>query len=142
MKRFNLTKTILTGTLVALLAVGVQSCKKDEEDPDRNAFLGNYSVTTGTITCGVTGNGTITSGTAVVISENSAGEEKISISIGAAISVVGTVSGSTVTIDNQTLSGFTYTGTGAINDNTFTLSLSEFDGSVPETCVYSFSATK
>jgi hypothetical protein len=141
MKKLNLTKTLLTGAVLALMTVGMVSCKKDS-DPDRKKFLGTFSVTTGTIACGVTGNGTIAAGTSVTITENSGGDEKVNISIGGQLSVVATASGNTLTLDNQTVSGFTYTGTGTLNSNTLSLSINEYDASVPENCVYSLTANK
>lgn len=141
MKKLNLTKTLLTGAVLALMTVGFTSCKKDS-DPDREKFIGNYTVTTGTISCGVTGNGTITAGTAVVISENSSGDEKVSVNIGGALSLVATADGNTITIDNQTLNGLTYTGSGSLNSNTLDLDINEFDASVPENCVYNIKANK
>lgn len=141
MKKLNLTKTLLTGAVLALMTVGFTSCKKDS-DPDREKFLGYYTVTTGTIACGVTGNGTIAAGTAVVITENSCGDEKVSVNIGGQLSLVATADGNTITIDNQTLNGFTYTGSGNLSSNTLTLSINEFDASVPENCVYSITANK
>lgn len=141
MKKFNLSKTLLTGAVLALMTVGFTACKKDS-DPDRKKFLGNYTVTTGVIACGVTGNGTIAAGTAVVISENSAGDEKVSVNIGGQLSLVATASGSTITVDNQTLNGLTYTGTGTLCSNTLSLTVNEYDASVPENCVYTITANK
>lgn len=141
MKKLNLTKTLLTGAVLALMTVGFTSCKKDS-DPDREKFLGNFTVTTGSIACGVTGNSTIAAGTAIVISENSGGDEKVSVNIGGALSLVATADGNTITIDNQTLNGFTYTGSGTLSSSTLTLSINEFDPSVPENCVYSITANK
>lgn len=37
MKKLNLTKTLLTGAVLALMTVGFTSCKKDS-DPDREKF--------------------------------------------------------------------------------------------------------
>ncbi len=141
MKKFNLSKTLLTGAVLALMTVGFTACKKDS-DPDRKKFLGNYTVTTGVIACGVTGNGTIAAGTAVVISENCAGDEKVSVNIGGQLSLVATASGSTITVDNQTLNGLTYTGTGTLSSNTLSLTVNEYDASVPENCVYTITANK
>lgn len=108
----------------------------------RAQFLGSYSVASGTITCGVTGNSTISAGTSVNVTTNSGGVKKIAISLGGVLTVVATVSGSTLTIDNQTISGFTYSGTGSVSSNTLTVALNEDDPSIPETCVYNFTATK
>jgi len=58
------------------------------------------------------------------------------------LSVVATANGNTITLDNQTVSGFTYTGTGTLSSNTLTLSINEYDATVPENCVYSMTANK
>ena len=141
MKKLSLSKTLLTGAVLALMTAGFTACKKDS-DPDRKKFLGAFSVTTGTFSCGVSGNGTIATGTAVVITENSGGDEKVNISVGSQFSVVGTASGNTITLDNQTVSGFTYTGSGTLSSNTLTLSINEYDATIPENCVYSMTANK
>ncbi len=112
------------------------------ETEERAQFLGSYSVATGTIVCGVSGSSSIPAGTSVIVSSNSGGIKKIAISIGGALTVIATVDGSSLTIDNQTIGGYVYTGTGSVTSNTLTVSLSEFDSSIPETCVYSFTATK
>ncbi len=107
--------------------------------PARDKFLGTYSLS-GTVACPVSGNGTINP-TATTVSTNSGGALKITINLGS-LPLAATVNGSTLTIDNQTTGGFTYTGTGTINGNLLTLTINEEDPSVPETCVYSLSGTK
>ena len=107
----------------------------------RAAFFGNYSVASGTVTCPVSGDGNISQGTPVVISTSSSSILKVAI-VFAGTSLTGTVNGSNVTIDQSTLNNFTYSGTGSISGNTLTMSINEQDPSVPETCVYSFTATK
>lgn len=110
------------------------------ETEERAKFIGNYSVSNGTVACGVSGNGTISAGTAVIVSSNSSGIRKISINIGGAFTILATISGSTLTVDNQTLSGYTYTGTGSVVGNILNLTISEADAI--ETCVYTIAATK
>lgn len=112
------------------------------ENEDREIFLGSYSVATGTITCGVSGSSSIPAGTSVIVSANSGGIKKIAISIGGVLTVIATIDGSSLTVDNQTIGGYVYTGTGSVTSNTLTLSLSEFDNSIPETCVYNITSTK
>jgi hypothetical protein len=107
----------------------------------RTAFIGNYSVTSGTVTCPVSGNGNISQGTPVVISTSSSSVLKVSI-VFAGISLTGTVNGSNVTLDQVTLNNLTYSGSGSVSGNTLTMSINEQDPSVGETCVYSFTAQK
>ena len=107
----------------------------------RAKFLGSYSVSSGSVSCDSTGNSNISQGTSVSISISSSSVSKVSI-VFAGISLSGNVNGSNVTLDQATLNNFTYSGTGSINGNTLTMSINEQDPSIPETCVYSFTATK
>ncbi len=107
--------------------------------PARDKFLGTYTMS-GTVACPVTGNGTI-GATATPISTSSAGPLKITMTLGT-LPLVATVSGSTLTIDNQTIGGFVYTGNGTINGSLLNVTINEEDASVPETCVYTLSGSK
>jgi hypothetical protein len=107
----------------------------------RTAFVGNYSVASGTVTCPVSGDGSISQGTPVSISTSSSGILKVSI-VFAGKSLTGTVNGSNLTVDQLTLNNLTYSGTGSIIGNTLTMALNEQDPALDETCVYSFTATK
>lgn len=105
----------------------------------RAKFVGTYSVT-GTVTCPVTGNGTITT-TSLVVSTSSSAANKIVISV-LGVNLTGTVSGSSITLDQSTQNNFTYTGSGSISGTNLTLTINEQDPSVPETCVYTVSGPK
>jgi len=107
----------------------------------RAKFLGNYSVSAGTVSCDSTGNDIINQGAPVSISTSSSSISKVSI-VFAGISLTGTVNGSNITVDQATLNNFTYSGTGSINGNILTMSINEQDPTIPETCVYSFTASK
>lgn len=108
--------------------------------PARDKFLGTYSLS-GTVACPVTGNGTINP-TATTITTNGGGPLKITITLGGTLALTASVSGTSLTIDNQTTGGFTYTGTGTLNGNNLNLTINEQDPSVPETCVYTLSGSK
>lgn len=125
---------------------GVCDCEDGYEGTNcqtetRVAFYGSYSVSSGTVTCPVTGNGNISQGTPVSIAESSAGVLKVSV-VFAGTALTGTVNGSNLTLDQVTLNNFTYSGSGSVSGNTLTMSINEQDPSAGETCVYSFTAQK
>ncbi|MEZ5173933.1 MAG: hypothetical protein R2850_10630, partial [Bacteroidia bacterium] len=109
--------------------------KADEDDGsctyDRDAMIGTYSVS-GSVACGVTGNGTV-SGMSFTVAESTTSTAKIIITF-SGISLTCTVSGSSFTIDNQTVDGYDYTGNGTVNGNTLNVTINEYDVSIPETC--------
>lgn len=124
---------------------GTCACDAGYEGTDcsteqRAKFIGVYSVT-GTVTCPVTGGGTIPTST-LNISNSSSDVSKIVIDFAGALTVIGTVTGTSLTIESQLVSGFTYTGSGSINGNNITLAINEFDGTIPETCVYNLTGPK
>jgi hypothetical protein len=117
--------------------------KADDDDGtctyERDALIGSYSVS-GTIACGVTAGGTV-SGSSLTITASTASTSKIVVAV-FGVSLTCTVSGSSFTIDNQTVSGFDYTGNGSVNGNTINLTINEYDVSVPETCVYTLNGSR
>lgn len=117
--------------------------KADDDDGtctyERDALIGSYTVS-GTIACGVTSNGTV-SGSSLIITESTASKSKIVVSV-FGVSLTCTVAGSSFTIDNQTVSGYDYTGNGSVNGNTINVTINEYDVSVPETCVYTLNGSR
>lgn len=131
----------VNGTCVS----GICDCDAGYEGSDcgtesRAQFIGTYSVS-GTVACEVTPDGTITN--AVLSITNSASDvTKIVINFAGQLTIIGTVTGSSVTIESQTVGSFTYTGNGTVSGNNITMTLNEFDPSIPETCIYNFSGPK
>ncbi|MEX1189665.1 MAG: hypothetical protein WED33_10435 [Bacteroidia bacterium] len=117
--------------------------KADDDDGsctyERDALIGSYTVS-GTIACGVTGGGTV-SGSSLTITESTASTSKIVVAV-FDVSLTCTVAGSSFTIDNQTISGFDYTGNGNVSGNTINVTVNEFDNSIPETCVYTLNGSR
>jgi hypothetical protein len=117
--------------------------KADEDDGtctyERDALIGSFTVS-GTLACGVTGGGTV-SGSALTITASTASTSKIVVSV-FGVSLTCTVAGTSFTIDNQTVSGFDYTGNGNVNGNTINLTINEFDVSIPETCFYTLNGSR
>lgn len=117
--------------------------KADDDDGsctyDRDAMIGTFSVS-GSIACGVSGNGTV-SGSSFTIEESTTSTSKILVTV-FGVSLTATVSGSSFTIDNATVSGFDYTGNGTVNGNTVNCTINEFDGSIPETCIYTLNGSR
>lgn len=106
---------------------------------ERDALLGSYSVS-GSIACGVTGNGTV-SGQSLTITESTASTAKVIIAF-SGISLTCTVSGSSFTVDGQTIDGFDYSGNGNVNGNTINMTINEFDVSIPETCIFTLNGSR
>jgi len=106
---------------------------------DREALIGSYS-TTGNINCPVTGSFTAPE-TTFVIAISSIATNKIRITY-VGVSLTCTVSGTGFTIDNQTVDNYTYTGNGSVVGNALNVTINEFDGSIPETCVYTLIGTR
>lgn len=117
--------------------------KADDDDGsctfERDALLGSYSVS-GSIACGVTGNGTV-SGQSLTITESTASTAKVIIAF-SGISLTCTVSGSSFTVDGQTIDGFDYSGNGNVNGNTINMTINEFDVSIPETCIFTLNGSR
>lgn len=133
MKKLSLSKTLLTGAVVALMAVGLTSCKKDS-DPDRDKFIGSYKVTN---TC-VTG----TDWTSTIMASSAVEENILLNNLGgvSGLEATGTVSGSTVTIASQVDidsdgDSWTISGSGTINGNIMTATISySMTGGTPFSC--------
>ena len=117
--------------------------KADDDDGsctyERDALIGSYSVS-GSIACGVTGNGTV-SGQTLTVTESTASTSKIIVTV-FGVSLTCTVSGSSFTIDSQTVDGFDYTGNGNVSGNTINITINEYDVSIPETCIYTMNGSR
>jgi hypothetical protein len=144
--------------MIAFVSVSVTSCSKegctdvnannydekaDEDDGsctfDRDPMIGNY-VVSGTIQCGVTQGGA-ESDIPVTISASTVATNKIIINVdGLAFTAV--VSGTSFTLESQSLDGFDYTGSGSVIGNNINLVLNEFDASIPETCVFTLNGSR
>jgi len=152
------TKIGAMALMMGFVSVSYTSCKKDgctdstatnyddKADNDdgtctfeREALLGSYSVS-GTVNCGVTGTNAVT-GVTFTIAESTVATNKIVITF-SGTSLTCTVSGGGFTIDNQTVSGFAYTGNGNVAGNALNVTINEFDGSIPETCVFTLNGTR
>jgi hypothetical protein len=106
----------------------------------RAKFVGTFNIS-GTVSCPVSGTYTIPPGTSITVANSSAGVDKIIINLlGRAL--VATVDGSSLTIATQQVGDFTYTGTGTITNNNLSMTINEFDSTIPETCVYTVSGVK
>jgi hypothetical protein len=144
--------------VIGLVTVSYTSCKQegctdatatnfdDKADTDdgscayeRDALLGSYSVS-GTVNCGVTGNDALT-GVTFTIAKSTVATNKIIITF-SGVSLTSTVSGSGFTIDNQTVSGFAYTGNGNVAGNALNVTINEFDAAIPETCIFILNGTR
>ena len=106
---------------------------------ERDALIGSYTVN-GTIICPVSGNGTL-SNLPLVIAESVSGTNKIVVTF-AGVTLTCTVSGTTFTVINETIGGFSYTGNGNVVGNTINLTINEYDQSIPETCVYTLNGSR
>jgi len=109
------------------------------ETETRAKFIGTYT-TNGSVTCPVSGNGTLT-GTSISITNSSSAANKIVISV-LGVNLTATVSGSSFTLDQSTQNNFTYTGNGSLSGTTITINLNEQDPSIGETCVYTVTGPK
>lgn len=105
---------------------------------ERAKFIGSYTAS-GPYTCDVTAGGTF-SGT-IIIGTSATSVTKITLDIDG-ILLTAEVSGTSLTVDNSSVGGFDYSGSGSINGNTLTLTLTEYDDSVPEDCIYSITGSK
>ena len=106
---------------------------------DRTAFIGTVNLS-GTVACGTSGNGTI-GATATTFSAGS-GATKLVMNVGGTRAIICTVtSATTFTVDTQIINTYTYGGTGTLSGTTVSVSLTEADPSVPETCTYTLIGT-
>lgn len=106
---------------------------------DRDALIGTF-VMNGSVNCDESGNSNISNAT-ISITASSSAKNKVVMNIDGSL-VTLTVNGSSITVDNQSASGFTYSGSGQINGNNLTLNLVEYDVQMDETCIYSISGAK
>jgi hypothetical protein len=145
--------------MIAFLSFSVTSCstegctdstatnydeKADEDDGsctyEREAILGSYSVS-GTIACGETGNTTVT-GAILAITESTTATNKVVITLASELALTATLAGTTFTFDNQTVDGYVYSGNGTVSGNAINVTINEYDGSIPETCVYTLNGSR
>ena len=106
---------------------------------ERDALIGTYSVS-GNINCSQTGT-TAVSGSTFVIANSTVSTNKIIITF-LGVSLTCTVSGSAFTVDNQTLSGFAYTGNGNVAGNALNVTINEEDAGFPETCIFTLNGSR
>ncbi len=154
----NTARTLGAVIMIGLVSVTYTGCKQegctdttatnfnedaDEDDGsctyERDAMIGSYSAS-GTVACGVTAPGAA-SGITITISESTVSTAKIVFDF-EGTSLTATVTGSTFTIDNQTVEGFSYTGNGSVSGNVLNVTINEFDPTVPETCVYTLNGSR
>jgi len=106
---------------------------------NRAAFIGTTNLS-GTSACGTTGNGNFPA-TATTFSAGT-GMTKLVMNVGGSLAIACTVTSPTsFTVDTQTIDTYTYGGTGTLSGTTVSVSLTEQDPSVPETCTYTLSGT-
>lgn len=118
MKKFNLTKTLLTGAALALLTVGFNACKKDDGD-DRDKFIGVWS---GQETC-TTGQDSYQ----LTITKSSTEDVKIVLTnvYNQNFTATATVSGNAFTVTSQNVAqNVTVSGNGSVNENAITFQFS------------------
>jgi len=121
--RFLYLPILLLGVLLT-----TSNCKKDET-PDRDKFLGAFSVVE---TCG-SGNDSYD----VTIIESGAADNAIIFinlyNLSAQASA--TVDGNNITIPSQLLAGITYSGSGSISGNILTINFTVSAGGQTDNCV-------
>jgi hypothetical protein len=101
---------------------------------DRDAFLGNYSATFNDLCYGTeTGNMSITA--------SASAKNKVVISVDGE-NLSGTVNGTGITLETQTVGGLQWSGNGSINGNVLTLNLTYYDSFEDETCAINVNANK
>ncbi len=77
------------------------------------------------------------------IATSSSGVSKIIINITGAFSFTATLTSSTTfTVDNQTVSGYTYSGTGTLSGSNIALSLTEVEVATSTTTIYTLNMVK
>ncbi|MFN0214260.1 MAG: hypothetical protein ACKVT2_08390 [Saprospiraceae bacterium] len=126
MKKFT-NQFVICAILLTGLVFIASSCKKDKT-PDRDKFLGAYSVVE---TCG-SGNDTYD----LTILESGTSENAIIVAnlYGSGTQLSATVSGSNVTIASQVALGITWSGSGSISGNTLTISFMVSAGGASDNC--------
>lgn len=106
---------------------------------DRDAIIGNYLIN-GTESCSDLGVDTFSNET-MLITASSVAKNKVVVNFGG-LTISGTVSGTSLIIENQSLDGYTYSGTGSINGNILSLSMTLYIQEYDETCIYNISGNK
>lgn len=106
----------------------------------RTKFVGTYNGNA-TVVCGVSGNDAFTTNFAISTSSSDVSSVIIDIA-GGGLVLTGVVDGTNITVNSQSANGYDYTGTGTISGSNVTMTLNEYDASVPETCVYTINGTK
>lgn len=100
---------------------------------DSDAITGNYLIN-GTINCGVGGVGNLTDELCNVYNSPLAKHKVILYLPGVALSII--VNGTSLVVENQVIDGYVYDGTGVVNGNNLTLTISAYYLSTGESCVY------
>jgi hypothetical protein len=100
---------------------------------DSDAMTGSYSIN-GTINCGISGTGSLTDELCNVHNSQTARHKVVLYLPGVALTI--TVNGSSLKVDNQTIDGYVYQGTGILNGNDLTLNISAYYLSTGESCTY------
>lgn len=127
--------TCLAGVCVCDLGYTGTNCDTEE----RAAFIGTTNLS-GTVACPISGDGTI-SATATTFSAGT-GITSIIMNIGGSLAINCTVTSPTsFTIDNQTIDTFTYGGTGSLTGTSLSVTMTEQDPGVGETCTYTLTGT-
>ncbi len=106
---------------------------------DRDAVIGSYLVN-GTVNCDLSGSNSF-SNEIITITASSTAKNKVVLNLDGMILTL-TVNGTSLTIDNQSISGFNYSGSGQLNGNTITLNISEYYVQDDETCIYNVTGNK
>ena len=114
--------------LLAGLVFATVSCKKDEKTPDRDKFLGTYSVVQDC--SGQTNTYDMT----IAASATSENEVTIQNLYALGKTLTATVSGDNLTISSQVVSNVTYSGSGPISGDVLTLDFTIGNGAASVTC--------
>jgi hypothetical protein len=118
--------------------------KADEDDGscefERDAFIGTYEIDISSV-CDNPIDETNENNLSMTITANNGATNLVNINIDSGlINLVGTISGSTITIQNQSVEGYSYSGNGTINGTVFFISFDEEDSS--GNCNYEIDGTK
>lgn len=123
----NSTSILLAAILFIGCLFSTTSCKKDDI-PDRDKFLGSFSVVE---TCG---NGNDTYDLSIIESGSSENAVVIMNLYDWQESMSGTVNGNSITIPSQLSDGLTFSGNGTISGNTLTINFSVSNGTDSDNC--------
>ncbi len=123
------SKWLYLPILLTGLALAVSSCKKDVKTPDRDKFLGTYSLAQDcsgqTNTYDITIEASAASEDAVVISNFYNKATNI---------LTATVNGDNITIPSQVVTAVTFSGNGSISGNILTLNYTLANGAASVSC--------